>query len=154
MDPQTPLDTFYDLSTQLTGFSQVHLYGTGQGETYYNELQKVLGSSFVNELLDAFRHALHRAEKHKLDLKTVLRQDLLSNPKWGPVCRNLIKMWYLGSWYALSDDWQSTYVQSNKDVDHVISPQSFIEGLVWKAMRVHPKSAKQPGYGTWAFPPR
>jgi hypothetical protein len=29
-----------------------------------------------------------------------------------------------------------------------------VEGLVWDAIGSHPQGAKQPGYASWALPPR
>ncbi|NNH33825.1 hypothetical protein C9413_32005, partial [Rhizobium sp. SEMIA 4085] len=36
----------------------------------------------------------------------------------------------------------------------VVSPDAYIEGLLWKAIGAHPAGAKGPGFGSWAFPPK
>ena len=146
-------DRFYHLSVALTGFNIVHLYGTGQGETFFNTLRDILGTKLVEELTNTFQQLQNQAKGNETLLDQLVQKELISHPKWGPVCRNIIKMWYTGNWYALPASWQENYVSSSLDVTKVISAEAYVEGLVWKAMGRHPKSAKQPGYGTWALPP-
>lgn len=153
MNTSQEIDYFYDLSKNLTGFNLVKLYGTGQGEFYLQTLRKILGEPFVSELLNVYYNCLHPPQKEGLSMYNYYEEDLIKSERYGPVCQNIIKMWYLGNWTRMSDEWRATYIASEGDVNKVLSKNSYIEGLVWKAMGKHPKSAKQPGYGTWAFDP-
>ena len=38
-------------------------------------------------------------------------------------------------------------------VTRIISAEAYMEGLLWRAAGTHPQGAKQPGYGSWSFPP-
>lgn len=148
MNESSQIDYFYGLSEILTGYKLVKLYGTGQGDTYFKTLKEIVGPEMVADLLNEFEVA----SKTDDPIYNV-NQDLLCDEKLGPVCRNIIKMWFMGKWFGMEAEWQQNYVSSPLNVDTIISPNSFIEGLVWDAMGQHPQSAKQPGYGTWAFKP-
>ena len=56
-------------------------------------------------------------------------------------------------WFQLPAEWRNVHGAWANDVTFVVSPQSYTEGLVWKAIHTHPPAAKQPGYGSWALPP-
>ena len=155
MNKSTQIDYFYKLSEILTGYNLVVLYGTGQGEFYFTSLQDILGEELVTELLTEFELAFNKSSsKRTKDLEAMIKKDLFANDKWGAVCKNIIKMWYMGNWYQMPTQWQQNYVNSTMDTYKVLSTNSYIQGLVWKAMGRHPKSAKQPGYATWSFPPQ
>jgi hypothetical protein len=51
-------------------------------------------------------------------------------------------------------DWRERFGGSAEDRDHVPSPQSYTEGLLWPAVGANPAGAKPFGYGMWAKPPR
>ena len=150
MNQSEQIDYFYSLSTVLTGYNSVKLFGTGQGGFYFKSLNHILGKKLVTELLDAYQ----ALEIKTNDINTSVNSHLLLHKKWGPVCKNIIKMWYMGNWYQMPTRWRENYVSSTLDTSKVLSSNSYIEGLVWKAMGQHPKSAKQPGYATWSFAPQ
>jgi hypothetical protein len=136
------LDAFADLSARLTGFSTAELAGTGMVETYFDTLVDVVGDDIASELLGAAdRHSGHNMH------------DLLAHDRFGPLCRNIIVMWYLGQWDQLPADWRGAYGASTGDTSRVISAEAYREGLVWPTMGSHPQGAKQPGFGSWALPP-
>ena len=154
MNKSAQIDYFYSLSEVLTGYHLVNLYGTGQGDFYFSSLKEILGEELVSELLEAFQLQLEKVPSNpKNSLEALVKKELLKNDQWGDVCRNILKMWYMGNWYQMPDAWRENYVNSTKDVTKVLSTNSYKEGLVWKAMGKHPKSAKQPGFATWSFPP-
>ncbi len=154
MNDSSKIDFFYDLSVILTGYKLVKLYATGQGDFYFSTLNEILGNDLVTGLLNEFDLQIDRSKKPPYEpLDLLVKEEMLNNDKWGSVCRNIIKMWYMGNWYQMPESWRENYVNSTADVDKVLSSNTYIEGLVWTAMGRHPKSAKQPGYGTWAFPP-
>jgi hypothetical protein len=142
--------TFYRLSTELTGYDEVALRGTGCGETYLHTLRSILPAGLTEALLEAFRRVL---ADYPHDIELGLRVEILGDPRLGPVARNLVRLWYAGTWYMLPDAWRAAYGASPEDVDHVVSAETYREGLVWEAIGAHPQGAKQQGYGTWGFPP-
>lgn len=153
MNESSEIDYFYKLSVVLTGYDSVVLYGTGQGETYFKTLQQILGNALVRDLLMEFQVMIEQSNHKPKALQVHIERELLQDAKWGAVCRNIIQLWYMGNWYQMPTQWRENYVSSTQDTTHVVSANSYIEGLVWKAMGRHPKSAKQPGYSTWAFKP-
>ena len=153
MNDSERIDYFYALSELLTGYDLVTLYGTGQGDRYFQTLNAIVGEWTVGNLLDAFEALQMEAKGDAAALHRLVGSKLIADPQWGPLCKNINQMWYMGNWYQLPAAWRENYVWSEDDVDKVISAESYKEGLVWTAMGQHPKSAKQPGFGTWAFPP-
>ncbi|MDC8004085.1 hypothetical protein POV27_08470 [Aureisphaera galaxeae] len=153
MNDSQEIDYFYGLSVLLTGYDEVVLYASGQGETYFKTVRRILGKQLMTQLLSEFQVILEQSKGNSKKLHTLLKKEMLKDAKWGPVCRNIIQLWYMGNWYEMPTEWQENYVSSTEDTTHVVSASSYIEGLVWKAMGQHPKSAKQPGYHTWAVPP-
>jgi hypothetical protein len=143
------LDTFLDLSAALTGFSAFRLRGTGQAKAYLATLTEVVGEATVGELLAAWGKVAAEAEGER-----ALRREILSDDKLGPVARNVIKMWYVGTWYALPADWREAYAATDRDRTFVVSPEAYTEGLLWPAIGANPSGAKPLGYGMWATPPR
>lgn len=163
MNKSQQIDYFHELSTLLTGYDLVTLHGTGMGDLYLKSLQEILGEALVEEFLGSFFQKTRKFRSSSIGwLKNILHLDLadlglqiffLEDDKWGPICRNIIKMWYMGNWYQMPDEWRKNYVSSTLDTTKVLSKEAYIEGLVWKAIGTHPKSAKHPGYGTWQFAP-
>jgi hypothetical protein len=83
-----------------------------------------------------------------------IRVTILGDEMLGPVARNLIKLWYVGSWYQMPSDWRETHGGAESDCDFVVSPAAYTEGLLWPAIGANPQGAKPHGYGMWALPPR
>ena len=143
-------EQFYTLSAVITGFSEFDLRGTGVGETYLAMLKTAAGEANTAELLGLWRR-IEECDQGTWD--HLLRTKLFSSQKYGPMIRNLVKMWYTGSWSQLPPSWREAYGPFPEDYTHVLSSESYTEGLVWRAAHTHPQGAKQPGFGTWAFPP-
>jgi len=143
------LDSFLDLSAALTGFATLRLRGTGQAEAYLATLTEVVGEATVEALLDAWRTMAAQTEVDR-----ALRCRILSDDRLGPVARNIIKMWYVGTWYALPADWREAYATTDRDRTFVVSPEAYTEGLLWPAIGANPSGAKPLGYAMWATPPR
>jgi hypothetical protein len=87
------------------------------------------------------------------ELETAIRQDLLSSPKFGPIVRNIIQLWYEGTWNGLPQTWRNQYGVNPQDFTHITSTAAYQQGLVWKTMSSHPDGAKQPGFGSWSLKP-
>jgi hypothetical protein len=149
MERDETLRAFLDLSAALTGFATFRLRGTGQAEAYLATLTEVVGEATAAALLGAWRAVAAEAE-----VERALRREILSDDRLGPVARNVIKMWYVGIWYALPADWREAHAATSRDRTFVVSPEAYTEGLLWPAIGANPSGAKPLGYGIWASPPR
>ncbi len=141
-------DQFLDISALLTGFGRVQLLGTGLLGSYLHAIDAVLPDGVLDELLDAFGRLPAGADR-----EAAVGSAILSDPKLGPVARNVILMWYCGSWTALPDAWRSAYGTSPLDTSHVVSADAYQVGLQWVAAGAHPAAARQQGFGAWAVAP-
>lgn len=146
-------EQFLQLSSVLTGHSLFTLQGTGQAKMYYTTLSSVIGQEYTETLLSRFASLTDQAQGEEAQLHDLLRKHLLSDPKLGPLARNLIKMWYVGSWYELPEAWRTAYGVNENDRTFVVSSGAYIEGLLWPTIGAHPAGAKAPGYGSWNAPP-
>jgi hypothetical protein len=148
---QDSLEQFLSLSVHLAGFDQAELEGTGMAQEYYQQVVSVIGEANANELWGIARNL---ASYTGDELDTAIRRDLLASPKFGPIARNIIQLWYWGSWIELPDTWRYQYGTNPQQYQtRFTSPAAYQEGLLWKAMFTHPQGAKQPGFGSWSNPP-
>jgi len=151
------LDDFYHLSAALTDYKVVQLKGTGVGEEYLDVLSTIIPRDILAELFGCYRSLDTQHPAKSKD--QMIRSLILCDAKFGPVARNIIKMWYLSIWYQMPDDWRQLYGKPSQsparyqDVQFVVSRNAYIQGLVWQALGSHPMGAKQPGYGTWSDKP-
>jgi len=153
---------FADLSALLTGFDRIQLLGTGMVGSYLHAIDAALPDGVLDELLDAFGHlppgagagpgAAADAEAREA-LEAAVSSAVLDDPKLGPVARNLIVVWYCGTWTALPDGWREAYGTSPLDTDRVLSAEAYQAGLQWVAAGAHPAGALQQGYGAWSAEP-
>lgn len=148
------LSDFLEFSSAVTGFSAFRLLGTGQAELYLSTANDIVGGATVKELLDTFQRIARESGGDEAAFERTFRRDVMSHEKLGPVTRNIIKLWYVGTWYELSRDWRETYGENTNDRTFVVSPIAYTEGLLWPAIGANPSGAKPLGYGTWAMPPR
>ena len=149
-----PFDDFLGLSAVLTGYSRFRLLGTGQAQLYFTTVADVVGEKTVGELVKAFGRVRDQAGSDDAAMADLLRAEILSDEKLGPIARNVIKLWFVGTWYQLPPEWREAFGAHEKDVTFVASPAAYTEGLLWPTIDANPSGTKGPGYGTWAFPPR
>src|SRR3954454_3838700 len=147
-------DDFLALSSALTGFSVFRLKGTGQAPQYLSTAIEIIGEPTVRALLSTFRFVAGDAGDDQEALERGIRRDILSDGRLGPVARNLIKLWYVGTWYALPVEWREAFATTDRDRTFVVSPDAYTEGLLWPAVGANPSGAKPLGYGMWAMAPR
>jgi hypothetical protein len=145
---------FLALSATLTGFSVFRLDGTGQTDAYLDTVTGIVGEATVEALVTVHRRVVDAAGGDEARLERGLRRELLSDARLGPVARNLVKLWYVGTWYELPAAWRDTFGSSPGDRTFVVSPEAYTEGLLWPAVGANPAGAKPFGYGMWAKPPR
>jgi hypothetical protein len=141
-------DLFVEMSVLLTGFGRVELLGTGLAEDYLTAADGALPDGVLDELLDAFERLPAGPGR-----EAAVRSQILGHPKLGPVARNLILMWYCGTWTALPDAWREAYGASPEDKSHVVSAEAYQAGLQWAAAGAHPAGAREQGFGAWAAAP-
>lgn len=142
-DPKDP-EMFLKISAELTGFSIAELQATGNVLHLFEEFGEVVGV----QVRHAFVHA------------GLTPQTRLADRFYGPLARNLIRMWYVGHWQRLPDEWRSalptgySFDEFGRNFNRVISARAYREGLAWSAIGANPPAAKQPGFGSWAEAPR
>ena len=142
------LDTFYKLSAALTGFEEIDLLGTGVGQEYLDELLRSAGEEHVKALLAAAK----KAGDSTAELQKTIWND--ADERFGPLARNIVLLWYLGSWYPLSESWHKQYRPGFDAVpEHVVSATAYQEALWAPAVGAHPRGAKPPGFGSWGKAP-
>lgn len=148
------LNVFVRLSAILTGFREVELWGTAMAEPYLRQVRLVGGEARVAKLLDAAGKVLDGSRRGRPAVEHDIQATILAHDEFGPVARNVIKLWYTGVWNQLPQTWWERYGAGERDTEHVISAAAYHEGLVWTAMGAHPRGAKPQGFGAWALPPR
>jgi hypothetical protein len=147
---------FIEFSAEVTAFSAFDLHGTGHAEIYRSVVTRVLGEKLLTDLLDAYDRAVGEsagAPSGREDRARALAALVFSDDKLGDIARNIIKLWYAGTWYELPGDWTDAYGALPNDGTFPASPQAYPEALLWRAVGSNPPGAKAPGYGSWAFPP-
>lgn len=148
------LETFTAISVPLTGYTRVELLATGMAAPYLDAIRGIIGASTLAGYLREVAAILQRSGGKEPELNREIRMHLLASLQYGPLTRNIVHMWYWGSWLALPDDWVAQYgkdIQHN--TQHFISATAYTEGLIWNATGTHPQGAKQPGFGSWSVLP-
>lgn len=152
-------EDFLVLSVDLTAFEETELLGTGLAHQYLAKVRAACGDEVVIALLDAHRAARADATgdagtRDRTLLDRALRHRIFSDDRLGPVARNVIKLWYAGTWYGLPPGWTDCYGANPGAGTSTVTAASYQEGLLWRAIGANPPGAKAPGYGSWATPPR
>ncbi|HET9872486.1 MAG TPA: hypothetical protein VFP89_07820 [Propionibacteriaceae bacterium] len=150
----TDLERFLAFSSEVTAYSIFELRGTGVAEAYLATVEEVVGRQLLEALLDRYESAVAAAAEGGATLPDLLRRELFSDPRLGPVARNIVKMFYLGIWYELPHAWTEAYGARRSNLTFTVSAAAYTEGLVWPSIGANPAGAKAPGYGSWAQPPR
>lgn len=149
----TPFEDFVAFSGEVTGFREFDLLGTGQATAYYDAAVGVVGEARIEAIGQRWR-AIEARTTDSAEREAALRRELLSDPELGPIARNIIKLWYVATWYQLPATWREGFGALKNDTTFVVSPAAYPEGVLWKTIGANPPGAKGPGYGTWAEPPR
>jgi hypothetical protein len=152
-DDQTELELFLAFSSSITGYSPFRLRGTGQAEAYLHTVNSIVGDEVVSSLLKCYQQEIETAEDNNVR-DSRLRMHIFGDGRFGPIARNMIKLWYVGVWYQLPAAWRDKYGANEGDITFVVSPSAYTEGLLWPTVGANPPGVKGPGYGTWAEPPR
>ncbi|MGV1007189.1 MAG: hypothetical protein ACOYBY_01115 [Dermatophilaceae bacterium] len=151
------LERFLAFSAEVTAYPVFELRGTGMAKAYLETVVTVAGDALLDELLDRYDAAVAASggdEAAAGSLKGLLRRDVFSDARLGPVARNIVKMWYLGIWYELPAAWTEAYGARDGNVTFTVSATAYTEGLLWPAIGANPPGAKAPGFASWVHPPR
>jgi hypothetical protein len=151
-------EEFISLSVYLTAFEGTDLLGTGLAHQYLAKVRDACGDEVVTDLLKAYQAARTEATEDGARpdpqlLDRALRHRIFSDDRLGPVARNVIKLWYAGTWYGLPPEWTDCYGAQPAAETSTVTAASYQEGLLWRAIAANPPGAKAPGYGAWAQPP-
>lgn len=137
------LDDFVTFSSEVTGFTEFDLLGTGQAESYLHTVTKAVGEQNLTDLLSTYRHRVTELDDEQARAEQLTRA-VFDDPRRGPITRSIIKLWYCGVWFGIPG-YEGTFTAS---------PQAYAQGLLWYAIGANPPGARAPGYGSWASPPR
>jgi hypothetical protein len=148
------LERFTAFSAAVTGFTAFDVRGTGLTESFLSTITEILGDELVDELLGAWGRAEAAAQSDAAKLENVLRREMFSDEKLGPIARNVVKLWYVGIWYELPREWMDSFGMLERNDTFIVSAVAYTESLVWPAIGANPPGAKGPGYGSWAGPPQ
>jgi hypothetical protein len=154
MTDNAQLQAFVAFSAVVAGFTEVELHGTGQPEPYLSAVAGVVGNQILDELLDAWGRVRDEAQGDASATQDLLRREIFSDPKLGPVGRNVVKLWYVGIWYELPPDWIDAFGALERNTTFTVSPSAYTNGMLWPAIGANPPGARGPGYASWAGPPR
>jgi hypothetical protein len=146
-------EEFLAMSARLTGYGRVQLVGTGLTRSYLRAVDAALPAGVLDDLLRTFGRVLAQSASSGDDVEAYVASAILDDPMLGPVARNIILLWYCGTWTALSEDWHAAYGASHRDATHVVSAQAYQGGLQWTAAGAHPAGAGPQGFGAWSAPP-
>jgi len=130
---------FMNLSAEGTGFSRADLDATAQSVVYFDSVRNIIGDAVFGELLQLYHDGGFDA--------------VLNSKKYGPIARNITKLWYAATWEQLPREWRDAYGSPPNDKTFVISSDAYTTGLLWAAIGVNPPGANAPGFGTWSDPP-
>jgi hypothetical protein len=128
--------TFLQISSYLTGFNEAELLGTGMLNTYFKTVKENNSSLDVQLFIETAATIITEAKGNDQKLNNAIATRLMPSSCYNNLAQNIITMWYTGNWN-----------------NNVISPQSYVQGLIWDVAEAHPPGAKQPGYGSWSIPP-
>lgn len=140
------IDAFAKMSAALTGFTldtiQPALDPVRLSATYYDFVNARATESLA--LLLAAYNAIATQPAQAiadslLEVKSGAPASALAQ-----LAQSIVRMWYLGSWYAPGEG--PSPVQ-------VISAQAYVGGLVWKAAQTHPMGYSEFTFGYWAKAP-
>ena len=117
----------------LTGFELYDLLATGMADLYLETAREQVGATVVDQVLERDLNALSGLELE--------------------VARALTYLWYTGAWPRLAPEAHGLLRRKAANVEFVVSPDAYTEGLVWRTFNGHPAGAKAPGFATWALKP-
>lgn len=144
------LDLFLRMSEELCGVPAFYLSGTGYASMYYVKVEKIVGEDLLDRLLSVYTELPRCCQKARED---AVLANLLNHAEFGPVVRNVMKLWFLATWYQLPAQWRDSYKVFEDDTTCIPDPYAYVESLLGPAVGAHPAGAKPTGHQSWVSPP-
>jgi hypothetical protein len=141
-------ELFLALSACLTGFEPLELTALGMADRYLQALDDRVPAAIVNNLLAVFQ-SMAPQDGNAL---ARLNENIMDDATFGPVARNVILLWYQGSWRQLPDDWRAAHGVCALDATQVLSEDAYLAGLQWTVAGGHPAGGQPQGFGSWSNP--
>ncbi|MEN2424672.1 hypothetical protein [Chromobacterium vaccinii] len=141
-----PLPLFLDISSHLTGFSVTELEATGMSGVYWDTVQYQNAPTTLDGFLNCSRQILKDGRDNEKEIHQMIASQLFPTDKFDGLAQNIINLWYFGQWVPANQNLSLA-------MQHNVSPEAYVQGLVWNAAQTHPPGAKQPGFGSWAEKP-
>jgi hypothetical protein len=120
----------------LTGFEPYDLLATGMADLYLATAREQVGATVLDAVLSVMEQDLNALSGTELE-----------------VARALTYLWYTGAWPRLAPEAHGLLRREAANIEFVVSPDAYTEGLVWRTFNGHPAGAKAPGFATWALQP-
>ncbi len=146
------LEPFLEFSSRVTAFTVVELQRTGQVQAYLETVVGVVGEDLLGEMLTIDVAIRRETRGDPAARDRLLRIWVFGDERFGPVARNIVKLWYLGTWYALPQDWHEAFGTGRLDATVVVAPAAFAEGFVRPEAVAHAPGGHGRGYATRAKP--
>ena len=142
MDETQSKATFVALSQALTGIAGSLLAPSPDPknilQTNYNAFTNNAGPYAVRLILGRFTSLKEQGLSD-----SEIAAQISADADNGPVAASIIKLWLLGSWYALGSQTSAVVVSSN----------SYVEGWIWRILQAHPMGYSMMRFGYWANKP-
>jgi hypothetical protein len=148
------LDEFVALSSALTGYPASTLLPA-------RDTQKVAAALYAELSLPS--NNIPAAQLDQLtqvwnsisntpppQLEAAVNTNIIQNLAITRLAQNIIYLWYFGIWYDLTKNPNSF---TSPNIDHVVSPLAYTNGLVWGEMGAHPMGFSVGEFGYWANVP-
>jgi hypothetical protein len=144
------MDNFISLSAALTGISAAKLAPgvdpIDVKQEYFDKVQAEAGATFTNALAVV-------AATPAATLADVLLNKSGDDIRY--LCRSIMLLWFLGSWFAPSD--LKLYSGPNPPAtpisSTVVSSKAYTQGWVWSAAQAHPMGYSNLRFGYWGNQP-
>jgi hypothetical protein len=144
------LDFFLSMSEELSGIPAYYLSGTGYSDKYLDTALKIVGADPIDRLLESYAKLPACCRK---DREAAIRAELLSHAEFGPIVRNIVKLWYTATWFELPPQWHQKYKAAAGDQTFVPFPYAYPESLLGPTVGAHPAGARPTGHQAWVTPP-
>ena len=153
---------FLDFCSEITGYSPLELETTGLVDLYQELLEKILGARLSDFYVVAQSMVDASDDSYPTDADPGKAKKLVSlltsSTLFWPVAQALIRLWYLGYWTQLPNEW---YAQAGLPLPgptdagrtHTPSSLAYIEQLSYRTADAHPPGAKPTGFGSWSWKP-
>jgi hypothetical protein len=148
------LDEFVSLSAALTGYPVSTLQPVPDTQqiaaTLFAELNLAsnnIPAAQLDELTQVWNSI---SATPPPDLPAAVQEKIIENLAITRLAQNIIYLWFFGTWYDLTKNPNSF---TSPNIDHVVSPLAYTNGLVWGEMGAHPMGYSIGEYGYWANVP-